>query len=85
MDRCYIDVKDESNAKNSTTISDYIRNVPTEDDKIMVSFDVTSLYKNVPILDTLNIIKNYVNNDDQFTRKTAILQDIKTTSLIQLI
>ena len=58
-------VKDENNnAKNSTTFSDYIRNVPTEDEKIMVSFDVTSLYTNVPILDTLNIIKDYVNNDD---------------------
>ena len=29
----------------------------------MVSFDVTSLYKNIPIIDTLNIIKDYVNND----------------------
>ena len=41
----------------------------------MVSFDVTSLYKNISVIDTLNIIKDYVNNDDQFTRKTAILQD----------
>ena len=37
----------------------------------MVSFDVTSLYMNIPIIDTLNIIKDYVNNDDQLTRKTA--------------
>ena len=48
-------------------------NVPLEDDEIMVSFDVTSLYTN--IIDTLNIIKDYVNNDDKFTRKTAIPQD----------
>ena len=41
----------------------------------MVLFDVTSLYTNIPIIDTLNIIKDYVNNDDQFTRKTAITQD----------
>ena len=41
----------------------------------MVSFDVTSLYTKIPMIDTLNIIKDYVNNDDQFTRKTAILQD----------
>ena len=41
----------------------------------MVSFDVTSLYRNIPIIDTLNIIKDYVNNDDQFTRKTVIPQD----------
>ena len=47
-------VKDENNnAKNSTTLSNYIRNVPTEDDKIMLSFDVTSLYTNIPIIDML--------------------------------
>ena len=63
-------VKDENNAKNSTTFSNYIRNVPIEDDETMVSFDVTSLYTNIPIIDMLNIIKGYVNNDDQFTRKT---------------
>ena len=59
----------------TTTFSNYIRNVPIEDDEIMVLFDVTSLYTNIPIIDTLNIIKDYVNNDDQFTRKTVIPQD----------
>ena len=33
------------------------------------------MYTNIPIIDTLNIIKDYVNNDHQFTRKTAIPQD----------
>ena len=66
-------VKDENNnVKNSTTFSNYIRNAPIEDDEIMVSFDVTSLYTNIPTIDALNIIKDYVNNDDQFTRKMAI-------------
>ena len=61
-------VKDKNNnAMNSNTFSNYIRNVPIEDDKTMVSFDVTSLYTNIPIIDTLNIIKDYVNNDYQFT------------------
>ena len=46
-----------------------------EDDEIMVSFDAIFLYTNIPIIDTLNIIKDYVNNDDQFTRKTAVTQD----------
>ena len=41
----------------------------------MVSFEVTSLYTNIRIIDTLNIIKDYVNNDDQYTSKTAIPQD----------
>ena len=63
------DVKDEdNNVKNSTTFSNYIRNVPIEDKEIMVSFDVTSLYTNIPIIDTLNITKDYLNDDDQFTR-----------------
>ena len=37
--------------------------------------DVTSLYTNIPIIDTLNIIKDYVDNDDQSIRKTSIPQD----------
>ena len=41
----------------------------------MVLFDITSWQNNIPITDTLNIIQDYVNNDDQFTRKTAISQD----------
>ena len=41
----------------------------------MVSFDVTSFYTNIPIIDIINIVKDYVNNDDQFTKKMAIPQD----------
>ena len=40
----------------------------------MVLF-VTSLYTNIPITDVFNIIKDYANNADQFTRKTAIPQE----------
>ena len=75
---------ENNNAKNSTTFSNYIRNVPIEDDKIMVSFDVTSLCTNIPIIDTLNIIKDCVHSDDQFARKTAIPQD-KFLDLVNLV
>ena len=76
-------VKNENNnAKNFTTFSNYIRNVPIEDDG-MVSFDVTSLYTNIPIIDLLNIIKDYVKNDDQFTRKTA--RPYKFLDLVDLV
>ena len=53
--------------------SNYIRSVPIEDNEITVSFDITPLYMNIAIIVTLN--KDYVNNDDQLTRKTAIPQD----------
>ena len=76
-------VKDKNNnTKNSTTFFNYIRNVPIEDYEIMVSFDVTSLYTSIPIIDTLNVIKDYINN--QFTRKTGIPQD-KFLDLVHLV
>ena len=75
-----VDVKYENNnVKNSTPFSNYI-----EDGKIMVPFDVTSYYTNIPITDMSNIFKDYVNNDDQFTRKTAIPQD-KFLGLVNLV
>ena len=78
-------IKDENNnAKNSTRFPTYIRNVSIEYDKTMVSFDVTPLYANIAIIYILNIINYYVNNDDQFTRKTAIRQD-KFLDLVNLV
>ena len=65
-------VKDENNAKSSTTFSNYIRNVPIEHDNIMVSFNITFLYANFPITGTLTIIEDDINNDHQFTQKTAV-------------
>ena len=48
-------VKDEYNNANSSTL--FSESVPIKYDKIMVSIDVTFLYTNIPIIDTLNIIK----------------------------
>ena len=46
------------------------------------------MVKHIPIVDTLNIIKNnainYVINDDQFTMKTAVPQD-KFLDLVNLV
>ena len=45
------DVKDENgNFKNYVTFSNYIRNIPIEDEEIMVSFALTYLYMNVHII-----------------------------------
>ena len=57
---------------------------PIEDDEMMVSFDITSFYKKTPIIDTLNIIKDCVNNDDHFTWKMAIPQ-AKFFNLVHLV
>ena len=65
-------------------ISDYIRNVPSNDDETMVSIGIPILYTNIPIIDIVNKIKDYVNNDDQFTRKMAIPQE-KFLDLVNLV
>ena len=54
-----------------------------KDDEFMISYDVDSVYMNIPIIDILNI-KDYVNNYDKFTRKMAILQD-KFLDLVNLV
>ena len=67
-------VKDENNnSKNSTALPNSIKNFAIEDDKIMVSFGVTSLDTSIPIIDRLNIIKDRVNNDDQLTGRMSNL------------
>ena len=50
-------VKDENNDANNI-----------EDGEIMVSFGITFLCTNIPLIDPLNIINNYFN-DDKFMRK----------------
>ena len=64
-----------------TTTPNVLSHFPTtwemhiEDDEIMVSSEVTSSYTNFPVIDALNLIENYVNNDDPSISKTVILQD----------
>ena len=50
----------------------------------MVPFDVISLYTNNTLIDALNIIKDCINNGDQFARKTAIPQ-AKYLDLVNLV
>ena len=77
-------MKDENSNANSIRFSNYIRNVPIASDEIIVSFDITFLNTNIPVIDTLNIIMDYVNNNDQLTGKMAIPQD-KFLDLVNLV
>ena len=77
--------------KNSTKFSNYIRNVTIKDDEIMVSFGLTSWYTNIPIIDTLKIIKelnkimDYANNYSQLNRRILALLQVKFLDLVNLI
>ena len=63
---------DDRHSKNSKVFSEYVRTLTVDDDETLVSFDVTSLYTNVPINDTLTIIKEHLDNDGDLQTKTKI-------------
>ena len=50
----------------------------------MVTSGVNSVYKNIHIVDMLNILKDYVKNDDQFINRTAVPQE-KFLDLVNLV
>ena len=64
--------KEGRHSENSKVFSEYVRTLTVEEDEILVSFDVTSLYTNVPIKETLNIIKDLLEEDRNLKEKTKI-------------
>ena len=42
-----------NNTKNSATFSKYVKNILIKNDDIVTLFDVTFLYTNIPVIDTL--------------------------------
>ena len=69
--KTYIE-KEGRHSENSKVFSEYVRTLTVEEDEVLVSFDVTSLYTNVPIKDTLLIIKGLLENDADLQAKTKI-------------
>ena len=49
---------------------------------MMLSSDFTSFYANILIIDTSNIIKGFVSNEDQFTWKAVIPQHKALVNLV---
>ena len=52
-------MKHRIHTNNSITYSEYVRVLAVENDEVLVSFEITSLYTNVPILD-IHIIKDFL-------------------------
>lgn len=50
--------------KNNIQFVENIKNLRIEEDELLISFDVVSLYPNVPISTALEAIKNWLNNLD---------------------
>lgn len=61
-----------SNIKNSSDFCRRIHEMELETDDRMVSFDIVSLYTNVPIDDALEVISSMLHEDDTLEDRTAI-------------
>ena len=57
--------------KNSKEFFDYISNINLPNNSVMASFDIVSLYTNIPIKETVEIITNSIyENDNSFRNLT---------------
>ena len=60
---------------------DQLEDIKIEEDEILVSFDVKSLFTSVPVTDAINTIKDIITRDDAFEDR----HKISTDTLIEMI
>ncbi len=58
--------------KNSKDFVDSMNGIQLEDDEVLVSFDVVSLFTNTPIQETLDIVKERLQNDKTLKERTLL-------------
>lgn len=61
--------------KNSFDLSSKIEKITLEDDEILVSFDIVSLYPNIPIPEALQCIDEWLNGSDLSDGKAVIYSE----------
>jgi hypothetical protein len=73
--------KSESFFKNSGHFVQLLKDVNSQSQDTLVSFDVVSLFTNVPVDETLQIIENKFHNDD----KLAELSILQVEAIMELL
>ena len=67
--------KSDSYVKNSKHFIESIDGIRVEDDEVMISFDVKSLFTNVPIKESLEVIYEMLSNDDSLEERTLLTKE----------
>ena len=60
------------NVRNSEEFVDYVQNFTISESKILVSFDVVSLFTSVPIDTALNLVLELLTSDESLSSRTSL-------------
>ncbi|XP_063529636.1 uncharacterized protein LOC134740911 [Cydia strobilella] len=66
--------KTSSFVRNSTHFVQLLEGVTLQEDELMVSFDVASLFTNVPVAETIEIIKRMASRDDSLAEYMRLIE-----------
>ena len=75
--------KTSSHVLNSKHFAETMRDVTIDSDESLVSFDVTSLFTNVPIGEAVEVIRDKLREDDSLIERTPLSPD-RITELLGL-
>ena len=67
--------KTDSYVRNSRHFVEVMRNVRVEEDEVLVSFDVSSLFTNVPVGEAVQVIRDRLRNDGTLGDRTTLSPD----------
>jgi len=73
----------DHHVRNTKEFVEYIRQQRVEDDELMVSFDVTSLFTNVPVDEALTVIGQNLEDDEFF--EDRVNEGITRTDVVNLL
>ena len=69
--------KTEHHVKNSKDLAEEFRDITLDEQEVLVSFDVVSLFTNTPIGKSIEIVKDRLQNDTELHKKTKLsVEDI---------
>ena len=77
----HINLNNQYNLNNSINLANDLINIPAQDNYRMITFDIKDLYVNIPIDETINIIKTKLQQNNNTMITHQIISLIRTVLL----